>query len=522
MSHSVELTDIRKTFPGVVANDDVSLSVGGGDIHVILGENGAGKSTLMNVLYGLYQPDSGTIRINGEEKRFDSPQDAIDEGIGMIHQHFKLVGPMTVTENIVLGSEPTDSFGIGVDMKTARREVREISERYGFDIDPDAVVEDVSVGVRQRVEILKALYRGADILILDEPTAVLTPDEIESLFEVFEELIDQGKTIIFITHKLDEAMTVADDITVLREGQNVTTLPVEEATNNHLAELMVGDEVLLELNREPHPKGDVLLTVDDLQVANDDTTLVEGVDLTVREGETLGIAGVDGNGQSELSDAIAGLIDADGGSVTFDGEDVTDWDRKRLNDAGLAYIPPDRQEQGLVMNFDHGENVILGEQHTFPIGRRMRDDELAEKIIEEYDVRTSGTGAPAKSLSGGNQQKLLVGRELERDPKLVIASNPTRGLDVGSIEFIHEQLLSVRRDDRAVLLISSKLDELQQLSDRIAVMYEGEIIDTVDPETVTERELGLLMAGQELTDVSSNSARGEGTSQTAGIDGESE
>jgi simple sugar transport system ATP-binding protein len=498
MSHSVKLTDIRKTFPGVVANDDVSLTVEGGDIHVILGENGAGKSTLMNVLYGLYQPDSGTIEIDGEVKNFDSPQDAIAEGIGMIHQHFKLVGPMTVTENIVLGSEPEGSLGLSVDMDAARERVVELSERYGFDIDPDATVEDVSVGVRQRVEILKALYRGADILILDEPTAVLTPDEIEGLFKVFEELIEQGKTIVFITHKLGEAMTAADDITVLRDGRNVTTIPVEEATKNRLAELMVGSEVLLEMEREPHEKGDVLLETRDLRVEDDDTTLVEDVDLTVREGETLGIAGVDGNGQTELSDAIAGLVEPDAGSVTFGGEDVTAWGRKRLNDAGLAYIPPDRQEQGLVMEFDHGENVILGKQHTFSIGQRMRDDELAERIVEEYDVRTSGIDTAVKSLSGGNQQKLLVGRELEHDPELVIATNPTRGLDVGSIEFIHEQLLSVRGEDKGVLLISSKLDELQQLSDRIAVMYEGEIIDTVDPETVTERELGLLMAGQEL------------------------
>ncbi|TYT60526.1 ABC transporter ATP-binding protein [Natrialba swarupiae] len=520
MTHSVELTDIRKTFPGVVANDDVSLSVNKGEVHVILGENGAGKSTLMNILYGLYQPDGGTIRIDGEEKEFESPQDAINEGIGMIHQHFKLVGPMTITENIILGSEPKKSLGMSVDMETARREVKELSERYGFDINPEDAVEDVSVGVRQRVEILRALYRGADILILDEPTAVLTPDEIESLFVVFDELIEQGKTIIFITHKLDEVMSVADDISVLRDGKRITTIPAEEATNNRLAELMVGDEVLLELDRDPHPKGEELLRVDDLQIEGDDATLVDDVTLSVREGEVLGIAGVDGNGQTVLSDAIAGLIELDDGSVTFDGEDATEWGRNRLNDAGLSYIPPDRQEQGLVMNFDHGENVILGEQHTFPIGRRMRDDELAEEIVAEYDVKTSGVETSVKSLSGGNQQKLLVGRELERDPKLVIASNPTRGLDVGSIEFIHEQLLSARRNDRGVLLISSKLDELQQLSDRIAVIYEGEIIDTVDPETVTERELGLLMAGQELVTEETDSVSNENTLQAKRIEDE--
>lgn len=499
MSYSVELKDIRKTFPGVVANDDVNLSVDAGELHVILGENGAGKSTLMNVLYGLYQPDGGTIELNGEAKEFDSPQDAIDEGIGMIHQHFKLVGPMTIAENIILGSEPRSSNGISVDMATAKREVRELAERYGFDIDPSAVVEESSVGVRQRVEILKTLYRGADLLILDEPTAVLTPDEIESLFSVFDELLDQNKTIIFITHKLDEAMSVADNITVLRDGKKVTTLPAAEASKNELAELMVGKEVLLDLDREPHPTGETILSVDGLRVENEDTTVVDNVDLTVREGEILGIAGVDGNGQTELAEAIAGLTDIDTGTVTFAGDDVTDWGRQRLNDTGLVYIPPDRQEEGLVMNFDHGENAILGAQHTLPFGKERRDDELAESIIEEYDVRTSGTNALAKSMSGGNQQKLLVGRELKRDPQLVIATNPTRGLDVGSIEFIHEQLLTVRREDKGVLLISSKLDELQQLSDRIAVIYEGEFIDTVDPETVTERELGLLMAGQELT-----------------------
>jgi len=506
MKQSLELTNIRKTFPGVVANDDIDLTVDAGEIHVLLGENGAGKSTLMNVLYGLYEPDEGTIEIDGEKQEFDSPQDAIDEGIGMIHQHFKLVDTMTVTENIVLGSEPRGGFGFDVDMQTARQEVVELSERYGFDVDPDAVIDDVSVGVQQRVEILKALYRGADILILDEPTAVLTPDEIDSLFAVFDELIDQGKTIIFITHRLDEALTVADDISVLRDGRRVGTFVGDEASENLLAETMVGKEVLLDLDRDPRDPGEKLLSVEGLRVEDDDTVAVDGVDLSVRRGEVLGIAGVDGNGQTELTDAIAGLVKPDGGTIRFEGTDIADWSRPRRNDAGIAYIPPDRQEQGLVMNFDHGENVILGAQHRSPLGQPTRDDDLAQNVIDEYDVRTSGVGALAKSMSGGNQQKFLVGRELERDPEIVIATNPTRGLDVGSIEFVHEQLLSARRADNGVLLVSSKLDELQQLSDRIAVMYEGQIIDTVDPETVTERELGLLMAGQERSSDTSESA----------------
>jgi len=495
MSLSVELSDITKTFPGVVANDEVDLSVGAGQTHAVLGENGAGKSTLMNVLYGLYQPDSGTIRIDGEDRSFDSPQDAIDVGIGMIHQHFKLVDTMTVTENVILGSEPRRSMG--VDMETARREVTELGERYGFDIEPDATIEEVSVGVRQRVEILKAIYRGADLLILDEPTAVLTPDEIEGLFRVFEELTAQGKTIIFITHKLDEAMAVADDITVLRDGRNVGTVPAAETTKPELAEMMVGRAVMLESDREAHPTGDVLLSVEGLTVGGGGRPQVDSVGLTVREGEILGIAGVDGNGQTELTDAVVGLRPADEGTVRFAGEDVTGWSRRERNDAGVAYIPPDRQTQGLVMEFDLSENAILGIQHHLPLGRPTRDAELAADIIDEYDVRTSGVNARARSLSGGNQQKFLVGRELEREPDLVVATNPTRGLDVGSIEFIHEQLLAVRRADRGVLLVSSKLDELRQLSDRIAVIYEGRIVGRVDPETVTERELGLLMAGQE-------------------------
>jgi simple sugar transport system ATP-binding protein len=497
MSLAVELSDITKRFPGVVANDQVDLAVEAGSVHAILGENGAGKSTLMKNLYGLYQPEEGEIRIHGEPKRFESPQDAIDEGIGMIHQHFKLVDPLTVTQNVVLGSEPRGRFGFNTDQGTAEAAVVELADRYGFDIDPRAAVEDVSVGEQQRVEILKALYRGSDILILDEPTAVLTPQEVEGLFDVIEELSEQGKTVLFITHKLGEAMHAAERITVLRDGRNVGSVDTAETTRNELARMMVGREVLLEIEKRPHTAGETVFAADSVSVFDDaDRPAVDDVSFEVRAGEILGIAGVDGNGQSELAEAVSGLVRPDEGTLRFRGEDVTRSSRRDRIDSGLAYIPEDRQERGLVMQFDLSENALLGSQHRLPRGSRNRDRELAEEIIEKYDVATTGPEALARSLSGGNQQKFIVGRELERDPSFILASHPTRGLDVGSIEFIHEQLLDLRDADAAVLIVSSKLDELQQLSDRIAVMYEGSFIDVVDPESTTEDELGLLMAGE--------------------------
>jgi len=513
MTEAVYLDGITKRFPGVIANDDVSLRVESGSVHALLGENGAGKTTLMNVLYGLYEPDDGRVVVDGRERSFDSPRDAIDAGVGMIHQHFMLVEPMTVAENIALGNEPRKWFGLTVDRDRARQEVIDLSERYGFDVDPDARIEDLGVGVRQRVEILKALYRGADVLILDEPTAVLTPQEVEDLFAVIEELTAQGKAIVFITHKLGEAMAAADEITVLRDGREVGTVPADEVTRGELAELMVGREVLLEYEGTPTEPGERTLAVENLTVVDDrGVPAVEGVSLSVREGDVFGIAGVDGNGQSELVEAITGLDRADAGEIRFQGTDITGTSRRERIDAGMAYVPEDRQGRGLVMSYDLVENGLLGSQHapSFAGGGRIdwgRAREHATWILEEYDVRPRDVEAVARSLSGGNQQKFVVGREFARDPALVVASHPTRGVDVGSIEFIHDRIDELRAEGRAVLLVSSKLDEVRALSDRLGVMYEGEIVDVVDPEAVTEEQLGLLMAGEEPDDLDREVAR---------------
>ncbi|WP_227354737.1 ABC transporter ATP-binding protein [Haladaptatus salinisoli] len=510
---TVHLDGITKRFPGVVANDEVDLVVENGTVHALLGENGAGKTTLMNVLYGLYRPEEGTVRVDGESRAFESPRDAIDAGIGMIHQHFMLVDPMTVTENIVLGNEPRKWGGLAVDQDRAREQVVELSERYGFDVDVDANIESVGVGVQQRVEILKALYRGADVLILDEPTAVLTPQEVEDLFAVFDELTDQGKTIIFITHKLGEAMQAADDITVLRDGENVGTVDAAAATREDLAEMMVGREVILEADKEPGNPGDVVLSVENLGITDEaGIERVSDVSFDVREGEVFGIAGVDGNGQNELVEAITGMRTPDAGSVVFDGEDVTRRSRQEHIERGMAYVPEDRQERGLVMEFDLVENALLGSQHSPPYAKRGGIDweatrGHADALVEEYDVRPSNVDAEAHSLSGGNQQKFVVGREFNRDPSLVVASHPTRGVDIGSIEFIHDRLLKLRRGGKAVLLVSSKLDEVQQLSDRLGVVHDGELVDVVDPDTVSEEQLGLLMAGERPASVPRMAAR---------------
>ncbi|AEH37384.1 ABC transporter ATP-binding protein [Halopiger xanaduensis] len=500
---AVHLDGITKRFPGVVANDDVDLRVERGTVHALLGENGAGKTTLMNVLYGLYEPEEGRVVVDGRERSFDSPRDAIDAGVGMIHQHFMLVDTMTVAENIALGNEPTKWFGMAVDREQVERDVRDLCDRYGFDVDPQARVEDLSVGVQQRVEILKALFRGADVLILDEPTAVLTPQEVEDLYDVLEELTAQGKTIIFITHKLEEATHAADAITVLRDGESVGTVDPERTTREDLAERMVGREVLLEAESEPVETGDVVLSTADVAVEDErGVDVVSGIDLDVRAGEIVGIAGVDGNGQAELIEAITGLRTPDEGTITYEGTDVTDWSRRERIEAGMAYIPEDRHERGLVMPFNLVENGVLGSQRSpeFASGGRIdwagvRDH--AEEIIETYDVRPPNADADARSFSGGNQQKFIVGREFERDPSLVVATHPTRGVDIGSTEFIHDRLLELRREGVAILLVSSKLDEVRSLSDRLAVIYEGEFIDVTDPDAVTEEELGLLMAGQE-------------------------
>jgi len=497
---------ITKRFGDVVANDDVDFSLEKGSIHALLGENGSGKTTLMSVLYGLYEKDAGTIRVDGESRTFDSPRDAMDAGVGMIHQHFQLVETMTVLQNIILGHEPsTNGF---VDTATARTEIEAICSRYEFDVDRylDTKVRDLDLGARQRVEIVKSLYRGADVLILDEPTAVLTPQEIEDLLDVMGELTDAGHSLIFITHKLGEALDAADEITVWRDGAAIGTVDAAETSEEALARMMVGREIQFDRPLRTPPDGGPVLDADRLRVRGDrGLEQVRGVDLTVREGEILGIAGVQGNGQTELVEALTGLRDVDSGSVHFRGEEITDTNRRQRIDAGIAYIPEDRTTEGLVQDYTLVRNALLGNQTVDPFVDNGLIDwaavhDHAEDIIREYDVQPPEKSTEAKSLSGGNQQKFIVGREIEHAPDAMIASHPTRGVDIGSIEFIHDRLLELRDAGMAIVVVSSKLDEIQKLADRISVMYEGEFMDTVDPATTTEARLGLLMAGHDAGD----------------------
>ncbi|USZ67924.1 ABC transporter ATP-binding protein [Halorussus salilacus] len=524
---AVRLEGITKRFGDVVANDDVDFSLERGTVHALLGENGSGKTTLMSVLYGLYDQDAGTIHVDGEPRSFDSPRDAMDAGIGMIHQHFQLVEPMTVLQNVILGHEPTER-GL-VDEETAREDIADISSRYDFDVDRhlDTPVRDLDLGVRQRVEIVKSLYRGADVLVLDEPTAVLTPQEVEGLFEVMAELTASGRSLVFITHKLDEALASADEITVLRDGSAVGTVPADSTTEQELARMMVGREIDFERKPRETTPGDPVLEVADLRVRGDrGLERVRGVDLTVREGEILGVAGVQGNGQTELVEALTGLRSAESGTVRFDGEGITARSRRRRIEDGIAYVPEDRHTEGLVLDYDLVRNALLGNQTIEPYANRgfldwgaVRDH--AEDIVAEYDVQPRNPDARAASLSGGNQQKFIVGREIEHDPDVLVAAHPTRGVDIGSIEFIHDRLLELRDEGLAIVFVSSKLDEVRKLSDRISVMYEGEFIDTVDPEGVTEEELGLLMAGHgrdgdEETDERVTETPGDETTETPG------
>jgi simple sugar transport system ATP-binding protein len=500
---AVRLDGVTKRFGDVVANDGVDLTLAPGTVHALVGENGAGKTTLMSVLYGLYRPDAGRIVVDGVERDFASPRDATDAGVGMIHQHFMLVDTMTVAQNVVLGHEPTNALGL-VDMEAAKRRIRDLCDRYGFDVDDhlDARVESLGVGAQQRVEILKSLYRGAEVLVLDEPTAVLTPQEVERLYEVMRELTAQGKSLVFITHKLEEAMTAASEITVLRDGRAVGTVDADHTSRAELAQLMVGRDVLFDVDRRVGTPGVPVLDVESLRVADDrGLEQVSGVEFTVHEGEVFGIAGVEGNGQRELVEAITGLRPPESGRLRLRGDDVTAASRRERIDRGVAYIPEDRQERGLVMEYDLVENALLGNQRrpAFSNGRFLdwaatRDH--AERIVEAYDVQPRDVDATAASLSGGNQQKFIVGREFEHGPDLVVAAHPTRGVDVGSIEFIHERLLELRDEGTAVLLVSSKLDEARQLSDRLGVMSGGDLVDVVDPAETGERELGLLMAGE--------------------------
>lgn len=507
MSTAIHLEGITKRFPGgVLANDDIDIEVERGTVHALLGENGAGKTTLMNVLYGLYEPTAGTVHVDGEAVDFATPQDAIERGVGMIHQHFTLVDPMTVLENIALGWEPIKYGGASVDDDAVEADIRELSARYDFDLEDDihTPVERLSVGQQQRAEILKTLYRGAEHFIFDEPTSVLTPQEAEQLFAVFDELTAQGKTIIFITHKLGEALTAADEITVLRDGETVGTVAASEATKNGLARRMVGRDVLLSVDKQPANPGDEALSVSNLSVEDDQgVTAVDGVEFSIREGEIFGIAGVDGNGQSELIEAVTGLSKPSAGTVEFHGQDITDRSRRDRIEMGMSFIPGERQERALLLNFDLVKNTVLGNQYAdrFRDGSQLdwsaiRDH--TEEIIETYDVRPPDPTATAESLSGGNQQKFVVGREFLRDPSLVVAAHPTRGVDVGSMEFIHDQILQMREQGVATLLVSASLDEVMNLSDRIGVLYDGSFVDVVDPDSVTKEQLGLLMAGQQL------------------------
>jgi general nucleoside transport system ATP-binding protein len=498
----LEARSITKRFPGVVANRDVSLQLRRGEVLALLGENGAGKSTLMNILYGLYHQDEGEILVNGQAVRISSPHDAIARGIGMVHQHFQLVPVMTVTENIILGNETVVRGRL--DLKSAARRIREISAQYGLSVDPDAVVADLDVGAQQRVEIIKALYRNADILILDEPTAVLTPQEADDLVRVMRTLTAQGKSLIFITHKLREVLEIADRIVVLRSGQVVGSASPAEATEATLAAMMVGRDVLLTVNRGPATPQAAVLQVRDLQVRDDrGLAAVNGVSLEVRAGEVLGIAGVQGNGQTELVAALTGLRAVEAGSVTIDGEATTGAGPRRISELGVAHIPEDRRRDGLITGYPLTENAVLELYYREPFAHGPLRDEAAiaahtERLVDEFDVRTPSIHVPASSLSGGNQQKLIVAREFTRELKLLIAAQPTRGIDVGSIEFIHNQIIRKRDEGVAVLLVSAELDEVLSLSDRIAVMYHGKIVATVANGTLTREQLGLLMAGASL------------------------
>ena len=496
----IEMRDIVKKFGDFVANDGINLTVHKGEIHAILGENGAGKSTLMNQLYGLLKPTSGQILVNGKPIEMNNPRDAIAAGIGMVHQHFMLVQPFTVTENIVLGTEPVK--GVKLDMATARKNVEELSQRYGLAIDPDAKIEDISVSMQQRVEILKALYRGADILILDEPTSSLTPQEIEELIVIMRNLTRDGKSIIIITHKLKEIKAAADFCTIIRQGKYIRTVDVEEVNENDLASMMVGRNVTFTVDKPEMEAGDVVLDVKDLH-CNDyrDVEIVKGLDLQVRRGQIVGIAGIDGNGQTELVEVITGLRKGTSGQILVNGVDVYNKPPRFGFDHGVSSIPADRQKHGLILDFSVEDNLILQNYEEEPYSRKgiFRRDAIfshATESIENYDIRPQNSERrPAGTLSGGNQQKVIIAREVQNDKDLLIAVNPTRGLDVGAIEYVHKYIVEQRNKGKAVLLVSFELDEIMSLSDTIDVIFDGKIVASVPGEGANENELGLLMAG---------------------------
>ena len=503
IDHSVKVIEMRnivKKFGDFTANDGINLTVHKGEIHAILGENGAGKSTLMNQLYGLYRPTSGEIIVNGKKLDMSTPRDAIAAGIGMVHQHFMLIQPFTVTENIVLGTEPRK--GLVLDMATARKNVVELSKRYGLAIDPDAKIEDISVGMQQRVEILKALYRGADVLILDEPTASLTPQEIVELIDIMHNLTADGKSILLITHKLKEIKASADYCTIIRLGKYIDTVDVEKVTEDELASMMVGRQVTFTVDKPEQAPGDVVLEVKDLHgVDYRNVEILRGLNLTVRSGEIVGIAGIDGNGQTELVEIITGLKKATGGKITINGVDIYNKPPRFGFVHGVSSIPADRQKHGLVLDFSVEENLVLQNYREPKFSRKgmlNRDaiHQFATECVEKYDIRPGGSQShPAGTLSGGNQQKVIIAREVENNKDLLIAVNPTRGLDVGAIEYVHKYIVEQRNKGCAVLLVSFELDEIMSLSDRINVIYAGQIVSEVAGKDANENELGLMMAG---------------------------
>ncbi|MFN2500776.1 MAG: ABC transporter ATP-binding protein [Pyrinomonadaceae bacterium] len=495
----LELRNITKTFGNVVANDNVSLTVHKGTIHAIVGENGAGKSTIMRIAYGFYNADSGEILINDKPAAIRNPHDAIAHGIGMVHQHFMLVDTMTVAENIILGAE-TGSAG-NLDLVNANKDILALSNELRLGVNPKAFVEDLSVGQQQRVELLKALYRNAELLILDEPTAVLSPQEVEEFFGILRRMKEQGKTIIIITHKLEEVLAISDEVTVMRDGRSVGNVKTSETTAKDLARMIVGRDVLLRVEKTDAEPAAGVLEVKDLNVTGKHGAAVKGVSFTVRGGEIVGIAGIEGNGQTELIEALSGLCRATSGRVEFDGKEITNASARQLKELGVAHIPEDRHKRGLLLHSDLGENSILGVHYRPPvaatagfmnksaIGKHVRD------IIENFDVRPPNPSLPAKSLSGGNQQKLIIGREFNLRPKLLLVSQPTRGVDIGAIEFIHRKLIELRDQGSAVLLVSAELEEVTALADRLLVMSEGRVVGEVDPRVTSVEEIGLMMTG---------------------------
>ena len=510
MTHEnvIEMREITKIFGQFVANDKINLHLRRGEIHALLGENGAGKSTLMNMLAGLLEPTSGEIAVNGQVVKLDSPSKAASLGIGMVHQHFMLVEAFTVAENIILGSEITKN-GV-LDIKKAIQEIKELSEKYGLAVDPSAKIEDISVGAQQRVEILKTLYRGADILIFDEPTAVLTPAEIDELMIIMKNLVKEGKSIILITHKLDEIRAVSDRVTVIRRGKSIETVEIAGATNQDLAEMMVGRSVSFTTEKIPPQPKEVILSIKDLVVnENRGIPAVKNLSLDVRAGEIVGIAGIDGNGQSELIQAITGLRKVKSGTINIKGKDVVGLPPRKITEMKVSHVPEDRHRDGLVLDMTISENIALQTYYKEPLSKNgilnyTNIHNYARKLMEEFDVRAANDYVPASALSGGNQQKAIIAREVDRDPDLLIVSQPTRGLDVGAIEYIHKRLIGERDKGKAVLVVSFELDEILNLSDRIAVIHDGKIQGIVTPAETNKQELGILMAGGELKKGDSN------------------